>query len=67
MIRTKKIETILIEPAQRKALCKALNINKSTFYAAANGVSNSELAARIRREALDHYEGVVIEKTKIVR
>jgi hypothetical protein len=67
MIRTKKIETILVEPAKRIALCKALSISEHSFYAAANGVSNSELAARIRREALDHYEGVVIEKTKIIR
>ena len=67
MIRTKKIETILIKPSQRKALCEALNINKSTFYAAVNGYSNSELAAKIRQEALDHYDGVVIEKTIIVR
>jgi hypothetical protein len=66
MIRTKKIETIFVEPTKRKALCEALSINKSTFYAAVNGYSNSELAARIRREALSDYDGVKIKKTIVL-
>ena len=67
MIRTKKIETIFVEPSKRKMLCASLKISKGSFYNAVNGVTNSELAAKIRQEALENFQGIVIEKIKIIR
>ncbi len=66
MIQTKKMETICLLPEKRDALCKALGVSKRTYYNAVNGVTNSALAEKIRREALEIYGGKKIRKEVIV-
>lgn len=65
MVRTKKIRIISCCPEQRDRLCKEMGISKATFYAAVKGVTLSDLADKIRREAVENYGGVVVEKTLV--
>ena len=67
MIETRKKKTIFVEPEKRKALCKAMKISKVTFYNAVNGVTNSELAALIRKAAVENYGGVPIDRQVIIK
>ena len=67
MVVTKKRKTIFVEPEKRKALCKDLGISKVTFYNAVNDVTNSELAASIRKAAIENYGGIPICKDVVVR
>lgn len=67
MIQKKKKKTIFVEPAKREALCKTLGISKAAFYNAVNGVTNSELAGKIRKMAIENYGGLPITKDIIVR
>lgn len=63
MIEPKKKKTIYVAPEQRKALCRALGTTKVTFYRAVNYESNSDLAAQIRKEAVENYGGIYFTKT----
>jgi hypothetical protein len=66
MIRTTKREIIYLPPNKRDALCAALGVSKKTYYNAINGVTNSDSAEKIRKEALDLYGGEIITKTIII-
>jgi hypothetical protein len=58
-------KTIFVEPEKREMLCKSLRISKATYYNAVNGVSNSDLAAMIRKAAMENYGGVPITRTYV--
>ena len=47
-----------------QALCKELNVHRSSVYSALNYTSNSETAQQIRRLAITTYGGV--EATKVI-
>jgi hypothetical protein len=66
MVTTRKKKTIFVEPSKRRALCKAMGVSKPTFYNAVNGVSNSELAAKIRKAAVENYGGVPVIKEIVI-
>ena len=59
----RKVKVIVIPRGKANQMCKALNIGRTTLYAALNGTSHSESAKQTRREAIANYGG--IETTKV--
>lgn len=59
----KKVKVIVIPRGKAAQICKALNIGRTTLYAALNGTSHSESAKHTRREVVSKYGG--IETTKV--
>ena len=59
-----KRKIITVPNGAIEKLCDALNVGKTTVYAALNYTSNSENARHIRRLAMSDYGG--IEGTKVI-
>ena len=59
-----KRKVIVIPRGKAEKICSALNIGKTTLYAALNGTSNSENARLTRQKVLREYGG--IETTKVI-
>ena len=55
--------TIIVVPkGSVEALCKELNVSRSSVYNALNKTTNSEMAQKIRRLALSDYGGTTSSK-----
>lgn len=57
-----KREIITVPRGSVEGLCKATNVKKGTVYNALNYTSNSEIAQKIRKLALNEYGGFKIKK-----
>ena len=60
--------TIIVVPhGSVAAICKATNARKSTVYAALNYANNSEMAQKIRKLAMEEFNGVESKKPIFVK
>ena len=57
-----KRKVIQLPKGKADDMCKALNIGRTTLYAALNYTSNSEQAKLTRKKALTEYGGIEIKK-----
>lgn len=60
----RKVKVIVIPRGSADKICAALNIGRTTLYAALNYTSNSDDAKLTRQKALSEYGGV--ETTKVI-
>ena len=60
--------TIIVVPYGSVAeICKATNVRKTTVYAALNYTSNSEIAQKIRKLAMEEFNGVETKKPIFIK
>lgn len=57
-----KRKVIVIPRGKAEKICAALNIGKTTLYAALNYTSNSDDAKLTRKKVLEEYGGIVTTK-----
>jgi len=57
-----KRKHIVVPNGSVEAICKQMNVHKSCVYNALNFTSNSEVAQKIRREALETFGGQMATK-----